>query len=379
VTRGLDLILPGSPGQLSGGTVYDMRMADGLRRLGWDVRVHGLGVEAIVGDRGCAAFGQALEGIADGGLVVVDGLAMARAADQVRAHHARLSIVALVHLLVADEPTVGPAERERLLAVELDALRASAGVIVTSPFTAARVADLGVDPALVRVVAPGTDPVPRATGPGPGAPPRLLCVAAVTPGKGQDVLVRALARLVDVPWDCVCAGSLTRAPAFAGAVQGLARDLGLADRIGFPGEVGRGSVAALYRTSSVFVLPTSFESYGMALCEAMAHGLPLVTTRAGAIPETVPADAAIFVAPGDDEALAEAIRRLLVDAPGEPGEARARRGALGAAGRRQARGLPDREQASRSFAAAVTELAAAGPARHGRRADTGRISPRLPP
>ena len=111
----------------------------------------------------------------------------------------RLRLVALAHLLLADETGLdarGPR-----------AIRghgaAGAGPHApawspTSEYTAERIASLGVPAATVRVVLPGTDPAPPAPGPPPGDPPRILCAATLTPRKGQDVLVRALAELDDL-------------------------------------------------------------------------------------------------------------------------------------------------------------------------------------
>ena len=284
--------------------------------------------------------------------------------DVVRGHTTRLTLLALIHQLLADEHGLEPSRRERTLELESEALAWTAGVIVTSPFTAARVQAMGVDAAAVRTVPPGTDPAPQATGQRPGAPPRLLCVAAVTPGKGHDVLVRALARLTDIPWRCVCAGSLTRSPDFVRLVRSQVRDAGLDDRVVFVGECDEQGVDALYMTSTVFVLASRYEGFGMALTEAMARGLPVVSTTAGAIPETVPADAGILVPPSDDGALSGALRALLVDTPDEPDGARARRLQSGVAARRHAARLPDWDQAVDTFAAAVSALS--GRPRHER-------------
>jgi glycosyltransferase involved in cell wall biosynthesis len=178
----------------------------------------------------------------------------------------------------------------------------------------------------------------------------------VTPGKGQDVLVRALARLREAAWTCICAGNVGRDPAYASDVRRSAREAGLADRIEFTGECDARTIEALYQASSIFVLPSRYEAYGMALGEAMAHGLPVVSTVAGAIPETVPPGAGLLVPAGDATALADALRPLLVDAPDDPGGAAATRQRLGGAARRVAAARPDWDEAGLAFADAVWEL-----------------------
>ena len=89
----------------------------------------------------------------------------------------------------------------------------------------------------------------------------------------------------------------------------------------------------------------------MALADALARGLPVVSTTGGAIPHTVPADAGVLVAPGDEAGLADALHRLLVEPGGADG-----RGALAAAARRHARELPDWPEAARRFAEAIQAL-----------------------
>ena len=69
-----------------------------------------------------------------------------------------------------------------------------------------------------------------------------------------------------------------------------------------------------YRGADLFVLPSRFEGYGMAFAEAIAHGLPVVGTTAGAIPDTVPDGAGVLVPPDDVPALTSVLRRLIGDA-----------------------------------------------------------------
>ena len=364
----LHVVVPGPIDQRTGGYLYDACIVDGLRRRGWRVTVHELEGRFPDGDATArASLSEALARLPDGARVAIDGLAMGGLPAPVRAAAGRLRIVALAHLLLADETGLDEDQRARYLALESRALAACAGVVATSEYTAARVTALGVHAAAVRVVLPGTDPAPPARGPGPGDPPRILCAATVTPRKGQDVLVRALAELEDFPWSCVCAGSLTRAPAFARAVRRQVREAGLGARIAFPGECDAAAMEAHYAGSSLFVLPSHFEGYGMVLTEALARGLPVVSTTGGAIPHTLPPEAGILVVPGDAAALAAALRPLLADGGDTGGAAAARRARRGAAARRHAAGLPDWDGAAEAFAAAVLELTAAPRPRDERR------------
>lgn len=360
----LHLIVPGSLGQRTGGYLYDARMASGLRTRDWSVEVHELegrfpGPDA----RARSALGRALAGLPADARVVVDGLALGAHPGPVEDHAGRLRILALIHHPLADETGLLDGERDRLADLERRALAACGGAVTTSEHTAARLRASGLPPERVRAAPPGTEPAPRAAGPGPEAPPRLLSVGSVVPRKGHDVLVRALSRIRDRPWTCVCAGSLDRASDHARGVRSLATERGLRNRIRFAGECEDDVLARLYHTSSLFVLPTYHEGYGMALAEALARGLPVVSTTAGAVPDTVPSDAGVLVPPGDHRALAGALGRLLPEGSGPAGRdgrtgsaADRRRRELAAAARRHGRRLPDWERAARGFAEALLAL-----------------------
>jgi len=163
--------------------------------------------------------------------------------------------------------------------------------------------------------------------------------------------VTALASLDDLPWHCICVGSVERAPQYAADVRKLTYDFGLATRIVFTGECDGATLDRFYDQASVFVLPSRYEGYGMVLTEALARGLPVVSTTGGAIPDTVPSTASVLVAPGDVVGLADALRGVLAEPHGGQ-----RRAHLSAAAREHARCLPDWSSASRGFADALRSL-----------------------
>ncbi|RFF27502.1 glycosyltransferase [Wenzhouxiangella sp. 15181] len=316
------MIVPGDPAQRTGGYLYDQHIVRQLRDLGWSVEVIGLeGRFPDADDLAARAMHRALSGLPDGAAVVIDGLALGGLPDAVAAHAGRLDISALVHHPLADETGLDAGVRDRLLARETRSLEACRRVIVTSPFTARRLRELGLDPRTPRVVEPGVDkaetaePVAeRLQGREPKGPERLLCVASLTPRKGQDVLVRALAQLTERDWHCILAGSDTRDAGFAGRVADLIREAGLIDGIDCIGECDENALEAEYRRAGLCLLPSHYEGYGMVVGEALARGLPMITTTGGALAQTAPDDCCLRVEPADADALRDALAQWLDDA-----------------------------------------------------------------
>ena len=344
----LHVVVPGSINQRTGGYLYDFRIVDGLRRLGWSVVVHELSGIFPGPDREARdSLTRVLEKLPDHSCVVIDGLAMGGLPEPLQLQRTRLTLVGLdVHPLAA-ETGLARARRRHLSKLEQAAFSACRYVVVTSPATAIRLTDYGVSSERVSVVCPGTDPASEAVGPDDIGVPQILCVATLIPRKGHDVLIRSLSTIREISWNCVCVGSLVRNPDYAQAVQQQTVAADLADRIRFVGECDSRVLEDFYHSSSVFVLPSYDEGYGMVLTEALARGLPIVSTTAGAIPETVSQDAAILVPPGDDQVLAVALSSLLTDA--------AHRLRLAKAARKYGAALPDWRQAAQQFDGALSE------------------------
>lgn len=100
----------------------------------------------------------------------------------------------------------------------------------------------------------------------------------------------------------------------AWAVPSLARELGIEDRVTVTGRVSRDELVRLYNEAEVFVSPSLYEGFGLPAAEAMACGAPIIATTAGAFPEVVEDDVSgLLVPPGDAQALADAIDRVLGD------------------------------------------------------------------
>ena len=341
----LHLVVPGSLGQNTGGYRYDRRLVEGLRAHGWAVHVHELpGTHPQVDAATVLAADDAFSRLPDRGLVLIDGLALPAVAPAIARHGDRLRLLALVHHPLWLETGLGAAQADALRTLEQEALGRMRGVLVPSRRTARDVAALGVPEARIAVVPPGTDPAPPARGSGDGVP-MLLSVAIVTPRKGHGTLLTALAALGDLPWRLTLIGSLDRDPAHAGTVRAMVRHAGLEERVALCGEVDEAALAAAYARADLFVQASHHEGFGMAVAEALAHGLPVVATAVGAAPELVGGSAGLLVPPGDAPALAGALRRVLADA--------ALRRRLSAGARAAAAALPTWEATARAAAGSL--------------------------
>ena len=199
----------------------------------------------------------------------------------------------------------------------------------------------------ITVAEPGTERAPRARG--SAGEKCLLAVGSLVPRKGYDLLVEALAPLAPLPWRCAIAGSPNRAPAFADGVRDAIERHGLEDRIVLTGECSDAELEEHYAGADIFVSASHYEGYGMVLTEALARGLPVITTTGGAAAQTVPDAAALKVLPGDAGALSDAIALLLLDEP--------LRNRLAAAAWAAADTLPRWEDAAAQVAQAIQALA----------------------
>ncbi len=303
--------IPGDIETVTGGYIYERRLLEGLRAEGRKMEHLRLGAgfpdptpeEMADAVARMAAVPPEVPLIVDG---LVFGAVETAGLEQVRA-----PIIAMIHHPLALEAGL-TADRRRLLdARERDNLALAAHVVVNSPHTAATLAeDYAVPGTKISVALPGVDRPVRP--PAPQSPPLVLSVGIRHPRKGHDVLVQALARIADLDWQAVIVGSDYHA-AHAAELDALRAALGLEARLRFAGLVPAEELARLYRAASVFALASRYEGYGMAFAEALAHGLPVVACRAGAVPDTVPEAAGLLVPPDDPGAFAGALRRMLED------------------------------------------------------------------
>jgi glycosyltransferase involved in cell wall biosynthesis len=304
-----------NPGRPTGGNIYDRRVCAGLAEAGWEVVVATVAAAWPVPDSGARAdLASILSAIPDGEITLIDGLIASPTAAQLLKHAGRIPMTVLLHMPLATAPdTRDDASMRRS---ELAVLRAATGVVVTSEWTRQQVLTRYEIPAdRVHVARPGVDLVAAPARPVRG---HLICVGTLGRHKGQDLLVEALAELGDLDWHCMLAGPLDRDPAFVDHVQTRIARLGYDDRVRLTGVLTGAALSHAYLTADLLVAPSRSETYGMAVTEALAHGLPVIAAAVGGLPEALGSAAdgtrpGQLIPPGDPAALAAAIRDWLGD------------------------------------------------------------------
>ena len=314
MSRVLVFVVPGSLSQRTGGYLFGRRVVEGLRALGREVRVAELpGCFPEVDARARQAARAVLSEAPDRAVLVIDGLALpafdASLVDATRRH----PVVGFIHHPLALETGLSAGRAARLGAIETALWSRLHGVICASAHTARGVRQSGVPPGRIAVAEPGVDPQrePRFRARDVDTPVRLLCVATITPRKGHRVLVDALSRIRSRHWRLDCIGSLERDPDEAHRLRQAIAASGLGGRVTLHGEQSDEMLERAWSDTDLFVLPSYHEGYGMVFTEALARGIPVVATRGGATPETIPARACQLVEPGDVEGLSRVIESLL--------------------------------------------------------------------
>jgi glycosyltransferase involved in cell wall biosynthesis len=313
VTR-LLFAIPGDLASLTGGYGYDRRLLQALPVCG--VKVTHVQLPASFPHPDAEDVSAAVQRIEEarrpGDVILMDGLAYG-AMPQAAIRMLGAPVVSLCHHPLHLEAGLDAEQGASLRKSEAIALSLAAHVVTTSEATREQVArDLLVPSARITVAGPGTDPARRAAGSQDSAV-RLLAVGSITPRKAFHILVEALADISELDWRLAIVGGAGLSPPTAEALRNLIEARGLGQRVELAGELDAERLDEAYHSSDLFVSSSLYEGYGMALAEALARGLPIVTTTGGAAGKTVPDAAALKVPPGDVAALRQALLRAMSD------------------------------------------------------------------
>ncbi len=281
-----------------GGAHFTQGIVPALRSLGH-------GVELMEGE---APYFPA------GATPVVDGMLLPSLLPRLDELIGRDAVVLVHHVSAAagrdKAAREGVQETERLM---LPRLRR---VVATSRPVAARLEQsFGV--ASPHILLPGAADLPHSQ-PGPrnqllGTGCRILSVGVLTPRKGHDRLLRAMARLTDLDWRLVIAGDATRDPVHAASIAAAIQDLGLSARATLLANPGRAALDREWAAANLFALATSWEGYASAVAEALRRGIPAVVTDGGDAGALVTPECGAVCALDDAATFGKCLRRLVFD------------------------------------------------------------------
>ncbi len=144
---------------------------------------------------------------------------------------------------------------------------------------------------------------------------QFLYVGHVTRAKGVLALAESLHRIPDdLQWEVHIVGNTEAEPDTTKQLREIVAELPSPERVHIYGHVDEQQLQGLYAMADVFVLPSYWEGYGIVLLEAMSRGLPVVSTKAGAIPEVVEhMKTGVLVASGDTHELAQTLKTMMMD------------------------------------------------------------------
>ncbi|SMO87407.1 glycosyltransferase family 4 protein [Paracoccus laeviglucosivorans] len=302
--------IPGDINTLTGGFIYERRLLLGLREMGHDMR-H-LQLPAGFPDPSPAEMAKAIDIMtAEERPLIVDGLVFG-SIDTSGLARCRAPLIAMIHHPLAMESGLPPARRDHLFATECDNLRLARHILVPSPHTRDMLVQrYEVAPERITIARPGTKRARLAHA--PDLPPLILAVGILHPRKGHDILISALGDLADLDWQAMIVGRSWDAD-YVRDISAQIAASPVGQRINLAGEIKPERLEEVYAKASVFALATRYEGHGIVFDEALAHGLPIVSCRTGAVPDTVPAQAGLLVPPDDAPAFGAALRRMLSDA-----------------------------------------------------------------
>ena len=320
----LGLVVYGSLELVSGGYLYDRLLVENLRKRGMRVELLSLPWRNYVrhlADNFSGSLPRAVEAMSPD-LFLQDELNHPSLfyLNQRLQKSLKGPIIAIVHHLRSSEAR--PAWQNGLYRrVEKRYLESVDGFIFNSETTRAVVRELLGKETPSVVACPGGDhmgsPISvegiteRCRRPGPL---RILFTGSVIPRKGLHILISALGLLAHEGWELTVAGSLSADAPYAGRIRQLIAGSGLEERVKLLGTVSHEQLVGLLESHQCLAVPSFYEGFGIVFLEAMRFGAPVLATTAGAIPEVV-ADGreGFLVPPGDADALAEAVDRLIRD------------------------------------------------------------------
>jgi glycosyltransferase involved in cell wall biosynthesis len=306
-------LIPGDYQTLTGGNIYNRNIIKGLKDRGYEIILNELEDDfPFPNEKTLARCRAVLNNIPQGEPIVIDSLALGSLLPVLMDFYGKYPIISLIHIPFAFNEDIAATQRDILAQQEKNVLTMSSAIVVTSNYTAKIISGWLKFPPSIYVVPPGVE-FERRKFYWPPYPQRLICVSNYMPNKGQYILLKALTSLKKLNWKLTCYGNKNFNPRYVDSLLSVVDKYGLGDRVLINNSVSGKELENAYLDSDICVLPSYFETYGMVLSEALAHGIPVIASTGGGIRDTVPISMGLFFKPGDISELQSVIRSILTD------------------------------------------------------------------
>lgn len=306
----LHFLIPGDIDTLASCYIYDKRLIEGLKQRGHQVEVHRLNDDfPFPSDESIQHCSQTVKNIAKSETVIVDSLALGVIPSILKELSLTNPVIGLIHLPLSADPNYSAYQRTLITSQEIEAFRLVKNFIVSSEFTRETLINFGIEEHKINLVIPGIDDFPQKKN-YPDQPTKLLSIANMCRSKDHSLLVRALTALKDKDWVLHCYGNLDWDRDYLADFQSLIRKNNLQKKILIHSTISGQELSDAYLDADLFVHPSDFEIYGMALVEALAHGLPVIASTGGGILKTIPPKMGQFFKPSDVYGLQSILEEL---------------------------------------------------------------------
>ena len=306
----LHFLIPGDIETLAGSYIYDKRIIEGLKAKGHTVNLQRLADDfPFPSDESLVQCKKIVKSIPKSEPIIVDSLAFGVIPEILEDVAATNPIIALIHVPLSVDPIYSAYQRTLLTSNEQEAFKLASKFVVTSEYTLDVLLNLGIEMPQIKLVVPGIDDFPQKKN-FPDKPFKLLSIANMCRSKDHSILVRALSALKDKDWLLDCYGNLDMDREYLSDLQAMIRKNHLQEKILIHGIVSGQELTNAFLNADLFVHPSDFEIYGMALSEALAHGIPVVASTGGGICKTVPSKMGQFFKPGDVYGLQSILEEL---------------------------------------------------------------------
>ncbi len=307
-------IIPGDINLPTGGYRYDREIINAWKNSGVEVSlisIKGNYPFPTKADKQSAL--EEIEKLPKANIAVVDGLLGGASPEFLEKLSKALPVVALIHHPLCLENGLDKKSAKSLENNEQVGLQFASAIVTTSPATTQTVSNLfKYEKTNIHNVLPGVERGEISDG-SKNSTTNLLCVGSVIKRKGHKDLLLALANITHLDWHLDCIGSTDFDQTLFAELKQTLEAKSLANKITFHGSVSEEIISQAYENADIFVLPSLYEGYGMAYAEAIVRGLPVIATKAGAIPDTVPETCGILVEPSDIQALSNALEKMISD------------------------------------------------------------------